>query len=413
MPKRVSLTDTKIKHAKPREKEYNLAAGEGLHLRVKPNGSKLWLFNYFKPYSDRRSNVSLGTYPTTSLKEALEKREQCKGWLSKGIDPKTAKQEKEAQEREALESTFEAVFRRWLAIKENSISPSYRERMVKALELHVLPGMGPIPIGRLTAPLVIDFLSPISEKGRLETVRKLCRWINEVMDFAVNTGLIPANPLSGIRKAFQTPSVNNRPTIKPNELPAFLHDLEQASVTLETRCAIEWLLHTLARPIEGASAKWSEIDFDKATWTIPADRMKMRRPHVVPLSPQALAILELMRPLSSHREYIFPSSRRPRDHINPETANMAIKRMGYGGRLVAHGLRALGSTILNEHGHDPELIEMTLAHMDKNSIRAIYNRAEYLERRRKLMEWWGEYIEAAAIGKTLENKGSKHLRAVK
>ncbi|MDT8399843.1 MAG: integrase domain-containing protein [Pseudomonadales bacterium] len=404
-----ALTNTEVKQARAKAKEYNLADGKGLYLRVKPNGTKLWIFQYPRPFTKKRSNLSLGTFPPLSLADAREEVAVLRAALGKGIDPKVYRDQEDKRRAEAHGATFETVFRRWLQVKEPSISESYRQRMVAALELHVLPRMGKVPVSELTAPMAIEYLSPIAARGALETVRKLCRWINEVMDYAVNAGMVQASPLSGIRKAFQTPATKNRPAIESEELPAFLQALEQASITLPTRCAIEWLIYTLARPAEGATAKWSEIDFEVATWTIPAEKMKMRRPHVVPLSRQALAILQVIKPLSGHREYIFPSAKNPREGINPSTANMAIKRMGYGGRLVAHGIRALGSTILNEQGHDPDLIEVTLAHVDKNAIRAAYNRAEYLERRRKLMEWWGEYIEAAATGREL-GKGKKHLR---
>ncbi|MEO2183459.1 MAG: tyrosine-type recombinase/integrase, partial [bacterium] len=170
------------------------------------------------------------------------------------------------------------------------------------------------------------------------------------------------------------------------------------SIKRTTRCLIEWQLQTMTRPGEAAGTRWSEIDLDKNVWLIPAERMKKKRPHTVPLSPQTLALLEIMEPISTHREHVFPADRNPRSYISEQTANMALRRMGYGGQLVAHGLRSLASTILNEHGFDPDVIEAALAHTDKNDVRAAYNRAEYLERRRTMMHWWSAHIEAAASG---------------
>jgi integrase len=251
-----------------------------------------------------------------------------------------------------------------------------------------------MPISKLTAPLVIEKLQPLAISRTLETLRKVCGWLNEIMVFAVNTGCILANPLAGIKKAFRTPKTTNRPSIKPDELPAFMRDLEQASITVQTRCAIEWLLHTLVRPGEGATTMWDEIDESKALWRIPATKMKMRRDHIVPLTPQALKILEIMRPISGNRSYVFPSHIRPREHMNPETPNNALKRMGYGRRLVAHGFRSLGSTTLNEEGFDKELTEVSLAHVD-SSVRGDYNRADYIDRRRTIMQWWSNHISSS------------------
>lgn len=401
MPKVVTLTDTQVRNARPKAKEYNLAAGKGLQLRIYPSGSKLWLFNYVRPRTDKRTNVSIGGYPDWSLKKATTERDKYREWLTSGLDPKVERGRQEVEEREQEATVFEAVYREWLELKTATVSPSYLERITDAMDLHVLPSIGETPVYKLTAPEVIDVLRPLEKRNRLETVRKLCRWINEVMDYAVNGGKLKANPLSKIRKVFQPPKTTHHPTIKPKELPQFMRDLEQASITIETRCLIEWLLHTMARPGEGASTEWTEIDFEKATWTVPAEKMKMSRDHVVLLTPQALSILQVMKPLTGHRRYVFTSYKDPKAHVNPETPNMALKRMGYGGRLVAHGIRAIGSTALNEHGHDAELVEVSLSHVDKDSIRAAYNRAEYLERRRAIMVWWSNSIEEAATGRKI------------
>jgi integrase len=201
------------------------------------------------------------------------------------------------------------------------------------------------------------------------------------------------------------------PTLKPDQLPELMQTLNRANIKLVTRCLIEWQLHTMSRPAEAAGATWSEIDFDKHQWEIPAERMKKGRPHIVPLSKQAMALLEVIRPLSGSREFIFPADKNPRQSANSQTANMALKRAGFKGRLVAHGLRALASTTLNEQGFDADVIEAALAHIDKNAIRAAYNRAEYIQRRAVMMAWWSDHIEQAAIG-NLSVTGRKQLRAV-
>ena len=232
------------------------------------------------------------------------------------------------------------------------------------------------------------------------------------MVYAVNTGLIHANPLTGIRKAFNSPKAVNLPTLKPTQLPELMATLNRANIKLVTRCLIEWQLHTMVRPGEAAGTRWDEINIKRAEWVIPAERMKQRKSHTIPLSPQVLNLLDIVKPLSGHREFVFPADRNPRKPANSQTANMALKRMGFKGKLVSHGLRALASTTLNEQGFDPDIIEAALAHVDQNAIRAAYNRAEYLERRRAMNNWWSDRIERASMGNLSLSGSKKHLQAV-
>jgi len=201
-------------------------------------------------------------------------------------------------------------------------------------------------------------------------------------------------------------------TITAQELPEFMQVLSMARIELQTRCVIEWQLLTMTRPSEAVGVKWDEIDFDNDLWVIPAEKMKMRREHTITLNKQAMAILSIMKPISGHRGYVFPSMKPPYNTpMNASTANMAIKRMGYKDKLVAHGLRALASTILNEQGFDPNIIEVALAHIDTNSVRRAYNRATYLEQRRIMLNWWGNFVEQASKG-NVSLSGNKALKAV-
>lgn len=270
--------------------------------------------------------------------------------------------------------------------------------MWNSLERHIFPTLGQRPLNSLTAKLAIDTIKPIAAKGALETVKRLCQRLNEIMVYAVNTGVVEHNSLAGIKAAFQTPIKKSMATIGSERLPEFMEALSRASIKFTTRCLIEWQLHTMVRPSEAAMAEWSEIDFENKLWILPAEKMKMSKSHKVPLTSSTLRILELMKPVSGHRDYIFPADREPRNHTNPQTANAAIKRMGFKGELVAHGLRSLASTILNETKlFDSELIEVALAHQEKNEIRAAYNRAEYVENRREVMSWWSDYINKAKV----------------
>ena len=236
-------------------------------------------------------------------------------------------------------------------------------------------------------------MEPIKARGALETVRRLVQRINEIMIYAVNTGLIDANPASGVGMAFEKPKKQNMPTLRPEELPKLMRSLVMSNLSVSTRCLIEWQLLTLVRPSEASGARWAEIDLDAKLWTIPAERMKAKREHIVPLSSQALEILDVMKPISAHREHVFPSRNDPKKAMNSQTANAALKRIGYGGKLVAHGLRSIASTALNESGFNADVIEAALSHIEKNEVRRAYNRSTYLSQRVSLMQWWGNMVK--------------------
>ena len=392
------LNATQVSQAKVREKVYNLADGHGLYLRVKPNGTKLWIFNYHKPYTKKRTDISIGQFPAVSLASARQKRSEFLTLLSENIDPKVHREEIYNQKVTAAENTFEIVAHQWLAIHRSKVQEKTAQRIKRSLEKHVFPRVGKIPIGEISAPKAIAILQEITGREQYEAAKLVTQYMNNVMTHAVNAGLIHHNPLSGIRHMIPANKARNMPTINPDELPELMRALNFANIMFTTRCLIEWQLHTMVRPGEAATAMWEEIDFENKLWRIPQQKMKMGREHVVPLTEQALAILSLMKPHSFHRPYVFPSHRNPKSHASKESANTALKRMGFKDRLVAHGLRALASTTLNEQGVDKDVIEAALAHGDPDKVRGAYNRATYLERRREMMEWWSCHIEKAAVG---------------
>ncbi|MFM4939566.1 integrase domain-containing protein [Aeromonas enteropelogenes] len=409
------LTDSKLRTAKPEIKEYNLGDGDGLYLRVKPNGSKLWVFNYYRPLDKRRANISFGSYPDVTLATARERRREARALLAQAIDPQLYQQEQIAlaqAEQEASTNTFARMAAQWLVLKRHDVSETYAADSWRSLELYILPFMGSMPINQIRAPTVIELLRPLEADGKLETVRRLCQRINEILDYSVNHGLLNANPCSAIRKVFKKPAKKHMPTLKPDELPLLMADIANGRLDHTTRCQIEWSLHTLVRPGESAGTRWDEIDLEARIWNIPADRMKMDRPHRVPLTQQSLALLERMRPISGHRPFVFPGYRNPLGHINDQSANAALKRLGYGGRLVAHGFRSLGSTTLNEQGFNPDAIEAALSHADENEIRRAYNRSDYFEQRVIMMGWWSNHIEQVSKGNLSLASSFKELRMV-
>lgn len=291
-----------------------------------------------------------------------------------------------------MDSIFSTVAANWFQIKSRSVTEDYAKDIWRSLDKDVFPAIGAILVQELKARTIIEALEPIKVRGALETVRRLVQRINEIMIYAINTGLIDASPASGVGMAFERPKKQNMPTLRPEELPMLMHSLVMSNLSVSTRCLIEWQLLTLVRPSEASGARWTEIDLDTKLWTIPAERMKSKREHIVPLSPQAIEILNVMKPISAHREHVFPSRNNPKQPMNSQTANAALKRIGYGGKLVAHGLRSIASTAMNEAGMNPDVIEAALAHIDKNEIRRAYNRSTYIQQRVELMEWWGNII---------------------
>jgi len=392
------LTATQILQAKPKAKEYNLGDGDGLSLKITPVGTKLWRFSYYRPISNKRANLAIGKFPAMSLAKARAKAIQARELLAEGIDPKEHRDVTLIAKQAELNNTLQAVFENWFAVKKTSIKELTAKKLKRRLDKYLLTHLGKYPLSEITAPQAIKILLPVANQGKLETVGRLCRNLNEIMTFAVNTGIIEHNKLTGIGKAFATAQVTNQASLKPEELPELLTVLNFSNIKLLTRCLIEWQLHTMTRPSETAGAKWDEIDKDKQLWHIPADRMKKGRPHAVPLTEQTLALLETIDAITGDSEYIFPADKTNKKHINKETANKALARMGFKGRQTSHGLRALASTTLNEQNFDVDVIEAALSHIDKDKVRSAYNRTDYLERRKVVMSWWSEHIEKASIG---------------
>ncbi|MDC5703462.1 integrase domain-containing protein [Vibrio europaeus] len=405
------LSDKQLKSAKPKTKEYVLTDVNGLRLRITSNGVKRWLVNYKDPVSDKRTNLSLGTYPIIALATARKLTMEVQELIALGISPKEHREAKKREQQSISEHTLFNVASQWFELKKDAVTADYSTDIWRSFEMYFFPKFGDTPISELTAPNVIMALRPIEARGNLETVKRLVQRINEVMTYAVNCGLVFSNPLAGIKEAFKKPKKQHMAALTPEELPELMNALAGASIKKVTRSLIEWQLHTMTRPAEAAGARWEEIDLEERVWNIPPARMKKGREHRIPLTDEAVAILDYLQPISGHREFVFPSDRDPKKHCNSQTANMALKRMGFANRLVSHGLRSIASTTLNEQGFEPDLIEVALAHVDKNQIRSAYNRTDFLDRRRPMMSWWSGHIITASQG-SLSVTGTKQLKVV-
>ncbi|EPO0012982.1 tyrosine-type recombinase/integrase [Vibrio alginolyticus] len=388
----VPLTDKKVKSLKPAGKETIASDGKGLQLRIMPNGTKSWRFVYKSPATGKRSNMTLGKYPELSIANARKLAEGHRELVALDIDPKHHKKEEKEKTEAIHQHTLFNVSQQWMEQKKSVVTEDYAKDIWRSFELHVFPSLSSEPISMITAQSVIKTLKVVEAKGSLETVKRLSQRLNEVMIYAMYTGLIEANPISNILAAFKKPQKQHMKALEPQELPEFM----STSIKRSTRCLIKFQLHTMTRPNEAAGAKWSEFDLDNRVWTIPAERMKKRKEHRVPLTEEVIHLLSIMDSMKVNSEYVFPSIKDPKKPMHSQTANMAIKRMGFDGRLVSHGLRSIASSTLNEAGHDYILIEASLAHLIGSNTHRAYSRTDYLERRRELMEWWSKHIVNAS-----------------
>lgn len=393
------LTNTEVDKAKPKEKDYSLMDGQGLFLRVKSNGSKSWLFNYYRPFTEppKRTNLGIGSYPEISLAQARAKRDEYRALLAQNIDPQAYRQSVVDEEVSKRENTLKAVAEKWREKKSLEVQSKTMEKNWARLENHLFHKLGNTPISEISPRMVIQAIEPLKARGVGDTLHRVIRLLNEVLNFAVNMGLIEFNKCVNVSANFSTYTVENNPTIRPEELPEFLSDLDDSNSSIQVKILIKWQLLTMVRPKEAVSAEWQEIDFVKRTWTIPAEKMKGgKRSHMVPLSNQAVTLLEKIKSITGYERFVFQSGTNANKSMNPQTANRAIKLLfggKYQNRLTAHGLRSIASTYLNEQLVNYDVVEACLSHIIADQTRKAYNRSDYFEQRIKVMQLWGDYVE--------------------
>lgn len=400
------LNNTKIDKAKPQQKEFTLSDGKGLYLLIKPNGAKLWRFNYYKPFTQpkKRALIGVGKYPDISLQQARAIREEYLSLLAQNIDPATYRRQQEQTKKDELNNTYESVAWAWFEYRKTkkNFSADYQKDVESLIRRNLLSHFGHLPISQITAPLALKAFKQYQDEGKLEKLKRSIQKHNEIMTYALHREIIQSNPTANISKEFDSPTVEHFKTIKPEDLSEFIYTLNHAQIQLQTRYLILWQLLTMTRPNEAATARYEDIDEKAKIWTIYIQKGIKEddkgRVHKITLSRQALALLREIKKLSGGKTYLFPSMKNPQSHVNTQTANSAIKRMGYKGKLVAHGLRAIASTYLNEKGYDSELIEVALSHMKSDRIKAAYDRGERLEQRFKLLQVWGDFIEECSQG---------------
>ena len=392
----MKLNARQIDAAKPKEKAYKLADGGGLYLLVKPGGGEYWRLKY--RVAGKEKLLALGVYPEVTLADAPAKLEEAKRGISGGIDLMEVKREEKIARETQLNNTFKDIALEWHSSKLKKWSAGYASDILEAFNKDVFPYIGKKPIAEIKPLELLNVLRRIEGRGATEKAKKVRQRCGEVFRYAIVTGRAEYNPAPDLTSAMQGHESNHYPFLTAKELPDFFKALSSYSGSALVVMAARLLIITGLRTGELRGALWDEIDFNKAIWEIPASRMKMRRPHIVPLSEQALSLIGKIREITGNYPLMFPGRNDPRKTMSEASINQVFKRIGYAGRVTGHGFRHTMSTILHEQGYNTAWIETQLAHVDKNSIRGTYNHAQYLDGRREMLQWYADYMDSLEHG---------------
>ncbi|MEH5013188.1 tyrosine-type recombinase/integrase [Phytobacter diazotrophicus] len=395
----MKLTARQVDTAKGKDKPYKLADGGGLYMLVNPNGAKYWRLKY--RVSGKEKLLAVGVYPDVSLADARGKREDAKKILAAGGDPGEEKKTEKLTKKAGVENTFEALAREWHAYKAPNWSQGYAEDLMESFENDIFPYIGKMPVNDVKPLHVLDALRKLEKRGVLDKMRKIRQACSQTFRYAIVTGRAENNPASELAGALAIQRHKHYPHLVASEFPEFLRTLSTYSGSAITQIATRLLMLTGVRTIELRAAEWAEFDLDKGIWEIPKSRMKMRRPHLVPLSEQVLLLLRQLYQVTGRFKLVFPGRNDSTKPMSEASINQVIKRIGYGGRATGHGFRHTMSTILHEQGYNTAWIETQLAHVDKNSIRGTYNHAQYLDGRREMLQWYADYMDALENGENV------------
>jgi integrase len=393
------LTVTAISKAKPTDKQYRMPDERGLVLLVRPNGSKLWQLRF--RHDGKEKTASLGQFPDVSLSDARAKRDKARELVAAGSDPVEVKRTERKAKATANENNFEAVGREWWAHwKAGRTSTSHVDQTLRRLEADVFPAIGKRPVAEIDAPELVAMAKAIESRGATDVAKRALQTCGQIFRYAIAHGKARRNPVADVKpgEILRARIATNYARVGAGELPQLMRKIEAYKGTPTTRLAIKLMALTFVRTSELIGARWAEFDLEAARWDIPAERMKMKSPHVVPLSAQALDVLRTLQTVTGERELLFPGER---DHSKPMSNNTILKAleiMGYKHQMTGHGFRGIASTVLHEHGFDHAHIEAQLAHAERSSVSAAYNHALYLTQRMFMMTWWGNYIESAIKG---------------
>jgi len=381
------LSALKVKQSKPKDKTYKLSDGKGLNLEVRPNGSKYWRLSY--RYQQKQKTLALGVFPVVSLADARAQTLEAKKLLQQRIDPALQKRQEIIN---SHEHSFIKIAEQWHKKESGRWSESHAKRVWQSLKADAFPHLGDIPVKDIRAPEILYVLRKIEDRGSLDVASRIKQRIASILRYATYTGIIAYNPAEALRDVIQTRKIQHRKAIKLEELPAFLKALDYYSGYTITKYALQLIVYTFVRPGELRSAEWNDIDLENAIWRIPAEKMKMKEAHIVPLSTQAVRLLITIKELTGKYNLVFPGSHDNRKMMSENTLTYAIrKRLKFD--ATAHGFRTVASTILNQEGFRVDVIERQLAHGDRDKVRAAYNRSQYLDERTEMMQWYSNYID--------------------
>ncbi|MFJ5409573.1 tyrosine-type recombinase/integrase [Pectobacterium punjabense] len=394
----MKLNARQVETAKPKDKPYKMADGGGLYLLVKTNGSRYWRLKY--RIDGKEKLLALGVYPDVSLADARAKRDEARRGIAGGIDPLEVKKEQKVEREAQVKNTFQEIALEWHSMKVRKWSAGYASDILEAFNKDVFPFIGQRPVADIKPLELLNVLKKMEDMGATEKAKKVRQRCGEVFRYAIVTGRAEYNPAPDLTSAMQGHESTHYPFLTTEELPAFFKALAGYSGSELMVLAARLLIITGLRTGELRGALWSEIDTKKALWEISAERMKMRRPHIIPLSTQALAIIEQIRAMTGQFPLLFPGRNDPSKTMSEASINQVFKRIGYTGRVTGHGFRHTMSTVLHEQGYNTAWIETQLAHVDKNAIRGTYNHAQYLDGRREMLQWYADYMDS------LENGGN-------
>lgn len=387
------LTDRKCQSAKPKTKPYKLSDFEGLYLEVMPTGSKYWRLKYRLHGKEKR--IGLGVYPKVALAKARQKKDEIREDIKQGINPALSRLEARQMSTFAKANTFKEIAMEWYPKQIEKWEPRYAQTVLHRLEKYLFPEIGNYPIKMIKPLTVLSCLQKIEKTGP-EMARRIKQYCRYIFLYAIATGRLESDPTYGLEYALKKYKKGHFASIDIDKLPEFLVDLHEFKVriTRQTFLAIKLMLLTFLRTKELVHGKWTEIDFEKRLWIVPADRMKMKRDHIVPLSRQTINVLEELKALNSKREYILPGLAKPRQPMSKGTILMAIKRMKYDGKMTGHGFRSLAMGVLKEKlGYSHELVDRQLAHARKNGVDKAYDRATFLPQRIEMMQKYADYLD--------------------
>lgn len=385
------LNDIAVKNAIPREKIFRIFDEKGLYIEISPKGGKYWRFKY--RYIGKEKRVAFGVYPEVSLKEAREKRDKARKQLADGLDPAQERKLEKLQRNINSENNFESIAREWHAKQTERWTERHAHYVLRRLEADIFTEIGIRPISEITAPELLHTIQKIEKRGATDIAKRALQTCGQIFRFGIATGRANRDISADLKGALTTRKKTSYSKLEEKELPEFFEKLANYDGKPQTKLGLQFLILTFVRTKELRGSRWDEFNFESKEWHIPAERMKMREKHIVPLSKQVLKILKELRELHNNQELLFPSQNNPKQPISENTLLYAMYRMGYHSRATPHGFRATASTILNENDFDKDHIERQLAHGDRDQIRASYNYAQYLPQRKKMMQWWADYLD--------------------